>query len=148
MIDKIIQVERYEMESTKNIITDKIDIATDALIHANNLRNNNLQRRQLKEMITDIVRRISQELVTAHKEGKHYVITNIPITYSISNMSNKDSQRFIWASVISELKSKYYRVWISPAKNVCRLKITWMSPDDETEVSQQMNLIIKHTNEF
>ena len=136
------------MESSKNILSDKIDISNDALIHANNLRNNNLQRRQLKEVITDIVRRINQELIMAHKEGHHHIITNIPITYNISNMSNKDSQRFIWASVISELKSKHYRVWICPTKDVCRLKITWMSSNDETEITQQMNLIIKCTNDF
>jgi hypothetical protein len=129
-------------------ISDKIDISSDALIHANNLRNNNLQKRQLKEVITDIIRRISQELVVAHREGQHYVITSVPITYSIPNMLNKDSQRFIWSSIIDELKSKSYRVWISPSKDTCRIKITWMSPDDETEVNHQMNLIVKHTTSF
>ena len=43
-----------------NNISDKINITTDALVHSNNLRNNNLQRRQLKEAITDIIRRISK----------------------------------------------------------------------------------------
>jgi hypothetical protein len=131
-----------------NTISDKIDISNDALIHANNLRNNNLQKRQLKEVITDIIRRISQELVIAHREGKHHIITSIPITFNIPNMSNKDSQRFIWSSIIDELKFKSYRVWISPSKNTCKVKITWMSPDDETEVKHQMNLIVKHTQNF
>ena len=129
-------------------ISDKIEISKDSLIHANNLRNNNLQRRQLKEVITDIIKRISQELVNAHREGSHYIITSVPITYSIPNMSNKDSQRFIWASIIDELKSKSYRIWISPSKNTCRIKITWMSPEDESEVNHQMNLIVKHTTTF
>ena len=127
---------------------DKIEISKDSLIHANNLRNNNLQKRQLKEVITDIIRRINQELIIAHREGKHDIITNIPITFSIPNMSNKDSQRYIWANIIDELKSKSFRVWISPAKDTCLVKITWMSPEDETEVLHQMNLIIKHTHAF
>jgi len=136
------------MNSVHNIISDKVDIAHDALIHANNLRNNNLQKRQLKEVITDIIRRISQELIVAHREGRHHVITSIPITFNIPNMSNKDSQRYIWASVIEELKSKSYRVWISPTKDTCRIKITWMSQDDETDELHQMNLIIKHSKSF
>lgn len=131
-----------------NTISDRLEISKDALIHANNLRNNNLQKRQLKEAITDIIKRISQELIIAHREGKHNIIISIPITFSISNMSNKDSQRFIWASVIEEMLSKDYRIWISPTKDTCRIKITWMSPEDETEIKHQMNLIAKYTKHF
>ena len=37
--------------SFNNSVSDKIEISNDALIHANSLRNNNLQQRQLKEVI-------------------------------------------------------------------------------------------------
>ena len=134
--------------SHSNTNTEPIEISNDALIHANNLRNNNLQQRHLKEVITDIIRRISQELVVAHREGRHNIITSIPITYSIPNMSNKDSQRYIWSSIISELKNKSYRVWISPNNNACKIKITWMSPADEIDIKQQMNIIVAHTKKF
>lgn len=136
------------MDSIKSNIFEKIGISQDALVPANNLRSSNLQRRQLKKVVTDIVRRINQELISAHKEGKHFIITNIPITYSIANMANKDSQRFVWSNVIRELKSKQYRVDINPTKDVCRLKITWMRDTDSTEMTQQMELIIKHTKVF
>jgi hypothetical protein len=129
-------------------ISEKININNDALIHANSLKNNSLQKRQLKEIITDIIRRISQELIVAHREGKHSIMTNIPITFTIPNMSNKDSQRVVWSNIIDELKSKSYRIWISPSKNTCNVKITWMSPDDENEIKTQMKLIIKHTKRF
>jgi hypothetical protein len=129
-------------------LSDKIDISNDALIHANNLRNNNLQRRQLKEIITDVIKRVSQELIEAHREGKHDVITSIPITYSISNMSNKDSQRFVWASVIEELLAKSYRVWIYPSNDKCRIKLTWISPEDEIDIKHQLNIIAKYTKQF
>ena len=128
--------------------SDKIQISKDALITATSLRNNNLQKRSLKESITDIVKRISQELLTAHREGSHHIITTMPITFSIPNMSNTDSQRYIYASVIDELISKDYRIWIAPGKNVCQIKITWMSPEDESEVKYQIQLIAKHTYKF
>jgi hypothetical protein len=128
---------------------DKITISEDALVHASKLRNNNLQKRNLKEVITDIVRQISHELTIAHREGKHDTTTSMPITFGISNMSNADAQRVIYASVIEELLTKDFRVWIHPAKDNCRLKITWMSPADEAEMKHQMNLIAKHTtNQF
>jgi hypothetical protein len=126
----------------------KIQLSKDALVTASSLRNNNLQKRTLKEAITDIVKRISQELITAHREGSHHIITTMPITFSIPNMSNTDSQRYIYASIIDELIAKDYRIWIAPGKNVCQIKITWMSPDDETEIKYQIQLIAKHTKKF
>jgi len=128
--------------------SERIQLSKDALVTANSLRNNNLQKRNLKEVITDIIRRISQELIIAHREGSHHIITTMPITFSIPNMSNTDSQRYIYASVIEELISKDYRIWISPGKDVCKIKITWMSPEDETEIKYQMQLIAKHTKKF
>lgn len=127
---------------------DKIKISTDALISAHALRNNNLQKRHLVETTTEVVRRISQELISAHKEGRHHIITNIPITYNIPHLSNKDSQRIIWSNIIETIISKNYRIWISPGKDICRIKITWMSPEDETDIKTQMNLIAKHTMDF
>jgi hypothetical protein len=124
----------------------KINISSDALITANSLRNNNLQKRNLKEVITDIIKRISQELIDAHREGCHHIITSIPITFSIPNMTNTDSQRYIYASIIDELIAKDYRIWILPGKDSCKIKITWMSPDDESEVKYQTQLIAKHTH--
>ena len=126
----------------------KIIISSDALISANILCNSNLQKRQLKEVITDIIKRINQELNDSHKEGKHDIITSIPITYSISNMSNKDSQRFIWSSVIEELINKGYRVWIFPSNDKCKIKITWMINADEIDIKNQLNIIARHTKQF
>ena len=124
---------------------DKITISEDALVHASKLRNNNLQKRNLKEVITDVIRQISHELVIAHREGRHDIITSMPITFSISNMSNSDAQRVIYASIIEELITKDYRVWIHPGKDTCILKITWMSPEDEAEMKHQMQIIARHT---
>ena len=128
--------------------SEKIKISSDALVYANALKNNNLQKRQLKEEITNIIRRISEELVIAHKECKHDIITTIPITFSIANMLNRDSQCVIYASVLDELINKNYRAWINLKSDECRVKITWMSSDDELEIKYQTNLIAKHTSDI
>lgn len=129
-------------------MSDKIQISADALVPASNLRNNNLQKRNLKEVITDILKRINDELLTSHKEGQHHVITTMPITFNIASMSNKDSQRYIYSTVIDELITKGYRVWICPSKDGCKIKITWMSQTDETELRYQTQLIATHTVKF
>jgi hypothetical protein len=128
--------------------SNKIQVSDNALIPALSLRNNNLQKRQLREIITDIIKRISQELTTSHREGKHFIVTTIPTTFDVTNMANRDSQLCVWSNIIDELIAKQYRIWINPKKNACRIKITWMSPEDESEIKCQMQLIAKHTGNF
>jgi hypothetical protein len=128
--------------------SNKIQVSDNALIPALSLRNNNLQKRQLREIITDIIKRISQELTTSHREGKHFIVTTIPTTFDVANMANRDSQLCVWSNIIDELIAKQYRIWINPKKNACRIKITWMSPEDESEIKCQMQLIAKHTGNF
>ena len=125
-----------------------INISDDVLINARSLRNNNIQKRQIKENIVEILRRLNQELITAHREGKHNIITTLPITFDISNMINKNSQRVIWSNVIDFLSKKKYRVWINPSNNSCKLKITWINEEDENEINIQNNIIIKNTKTF
>ena len=126
----------------------KIDISDDVLINANSLRNNNIQKRQIKENIVEILRRLNQELIAAHREGKHNIITTLPITFDISNMINKNSQRVIWSNIIDFLIKKKFRVWINPTNNSCKLKITWINEADESEINIQNNIIIKNTKTF
>ena len=126
----------------------KLKISNNIITSAHSLRRNNIQKRILAEIVTDILKNINQELVTAHRNGCHNIITTIPITFNVNNMSNTDSQRHIYSSIIAELISKNYRIWISPGKNECRIKITWMSPEDETEINEQMQLIVTYTKPF
>ena len=127
---------------------NKINIYSDTLTNANNLRGTNIQKRQLKEVITDILKSISRELNDAYKDGKKFIITSMPITYSITNMSNAYSQRFVWAAVIEELIKKEYRIWIYPTADKCKIKITWLSNDDEYDIKNQLDIIIKNTHKF
>lgn len=125
-----------------------MEITPDIVINANALRNNNIQKRHIKESITEILKRLNQELINAHREGKHFIITSLPITFDIPNMINKDSQRLIWSSILNFLLEKKYRVWINPTNDSCKIKITWINEVDEVEISEQNNIIIKHTKNF
>lgn len=122
-----------------------IILPEDVVINANKLRNNNAQKRLLRENIIEIMRRINEELKIAHREGKHSVITTIPITFEIPNSTNKESQRIIYSKIIECLINNNYRVFINPKTDECRIKITWLSKDDECEIDNQNILIAKCT---
>lgn len=124
------------------------EVSNDVLCNANNLRNNGIQKKQIKENVIDILRKINEELRTAHMEGKHIIVTEMPIIFDIANMNNSDAQRAIWANVVSILKAKQFRVWICPKRDYCKLKITWISEEDELLFQSQKNILEMHTREF
>ena len=124
------------------------DVSNDVITDANNLRNNGIQKRQIKELVIDILRKVNDELRTAHMEGKHIIITEMPIIFDISNMTINNARRVVWSSVISALKNKNYRVWICPSTNFCKLKITWISEEDELLFKAQKQILDAHTKPF
>lgn len=125
-----------------------METSSDVLIDANNLRNNNVQKRQIREYVIEILRRINDELKGAHQEGRHILVTELPIIFGITNMSEKAAQREIWFKIIECLKNKNYRVSINPREDTCLLKITWFSKEDEAEISHQISVISLHTKPF
>ena len=58
------------------------------------------------------------------------------------------AQRHIYSNVIEELLNKGYYVSINTSKDICRIKITWLSPEDKADIKYQMEIIAKHTTTF
>lgn len=125
-----------------------IEISKEALINANTLRDSNVQKRAIKENIVEIIRKLNEDLITAHREGKHHIIAEIPIVFDVPHMSNTNAQRAIWSNIIEILKEKNYRVIININNKCCRLKITWMSQDDEKNITHQTQVIAEHSKQF
>lgn len=121
-----------------------IDVSPDTLIDANNLRNNNVQKRKIKESVIEVIRKIDEDVKIAHREGKHCIITDIPIIFDIPNMNIKDSQRAVWSNIIDILKQKNYRVYINHNNSSCRLKIMWISNEDELILKSQNQILAEH----
>jgi hypothetical protein len=116
------------------------------LLHANDLKNTNLQKRAINEYVENIILQINKELQSAKLYGKHFIITEIPIIFDIPHMTQSDSQRIIWAKIISLLKEKSFDVKINPTNDSCRLKITWFSDAEQRDMDHQ-NKIIKDNYE-
>jgi hypothetical protein len=111
---------------------------------ANLLKENNVQKRKIGEYVVEILKRLNEELQTAHQEGLREITTSLPIVYDISRMTNQDAQRNIWSEIIQQLEAKNYRVWINFNSKECRLKITWISVDDELKEKAQSKIIRSH----
>ena len=118
------------------------------VIDANKLRHSNIQKKALKENIIQILRKINDELSVSHREGYHKIVTTLPTVFDIPNMSNTVSQRIIWFKVIQHLLEKHFRVDIYPTKNFCKLRITWITKEDEEMISIQNKTIAERTKRF
>jgi hypothetical protein len=120
----------------------------NSLVDAKTLRNNNIQKSYIDDILRDIISNINTELKIAKSNGDHYIITEIPLIFNIPNTHVKDSQRIIWSALIALLKNKNYGVIIDHNTNSCRLKITWLAPADESLIQSQLRLLNECTGEF
>lgn len=125
-----------------------LDTSRELVIDAERLKQNNVQKKSLKENIYENLRKINDEIVVAHRESKYEIITTIPTIFDIPNMSTKVAQRIVWYSIITYLEGKNFNVFINPNKDYCKLKIKWLSKEDEDIIKEQTKTIAEHTKQF
>ena len=117
---------------------DKLDAL---LTNANTFKNNNIRSKHINECIHENIRKIDTELKTAHRDGQHYIITELPIIFDIPNMQNKDAQRIIWAKTIELLQKKNYIVNINHNQDNCRLKISWLDQIQRENIKHELRIL-------
>lgn len=118
------------------------------LIHANDMKHNNLQKRQINDYLIEIVGQINRELLETKKLGRRHLIIEIPYIYDIPNMEQKDSQRIIWTNVIEILQEKSYMVRINSSKGQCKLKITWVTNKEQNIIDKQNRILNQCFEDF
>ena len=120
---------------------ERINISNDIITDANKFRFNNMQKKALTEYISEILRNIQSDLIIGFKEGRHSISYDMPITFEVPNMNNKDCQRIIWSEIIDKLKQKNYSVaWRSFGDKIT-LFITWINKEDEALINRQTRLL-------
>jgi hypothetical protein len=126
-----------------------MELSERIVVDANTLKQTNVQRRQINEYVSEILQNINEEIHMAYQEGKQEFITELPIVFNITNMSENRAQTEIWSKIIDYLESKHYRIMINPSKNSCMLKISWLSVEDEAESKLRERLIrIRSSTKF
>lgn len=126
------------------IYDDEQKTRENIIIHADRLRQSNSQKRELREYAIDIARRINEEIKEVHGQGLHSLETEIPITFTVTHMSNSDSQRIIWYTIIRWLETKTYRVKLKLGDNKSVIIITWLSKEEEVDITHQKDYIASH----
>lgn len=120
-----------------------LNISDDILVDAHRMRHNNLQKRMLVEYITDILKRIKDEINIARQEGNRFITTDIPTVFTIPDIDNSDCQRIIWSTVMEKLIKRHYRIKWDFKSQRCTLYITWISQEDESIVNRQLNILTR-----
>jgi hypothetical protein len=115
--------------------------STGILVHASKLRKSNSQKKELRDYVVDIARKLNDEIKTGHNMGDHHINTSLPITFNVTNMSNSDSQRIIWFTLLKWLNNKTYITKIKVSDTKCLLTISWISEEEAEHINYQKQFI-------
>ena len=101
------------------------------LVSADRLKKNILKKKLINDIVNDNLYKINDLIDVSYKNNKEFIITNLPISFSIpENLNHKDFQLEIYYNLIEILESKNYKVNIRILPNETILKINWRSSDD------------------
>jgi len=116
----------------------------DVLVKAETLRRNTQQDREIQEIVMDIVKNCNEEIHKQHQKGKREVIMALPYTFNIPDMTNADSQRRVWATVVQIMINAGYDTQIEFDSSQCRLHCNWLSQKDKSDITLWDSLLRKH----
>lgn len=116
----------------------------DILIKADTLRRNTQQDREINELVMDIIKNCNDEIHKVHQTGKREMKVQLPYTFNIPDMTNADSQRRIWATVVQIMVNAGYDVKIEFDQGNCVLYCNWLSQKDKSDIALWDNVLKKH----
>jgi hypothetical protein len=103
-------------------------------------------RESLKIIIDNLVKTIDSAILTQHDAGFNSVTYDLPVTFSISNMSNKDAQIYVYSELLDIYqKQKEFDVTLELAKEKTVMKLSWINGMDESERNRRVEYIARHT---
>ena len=115
------------------------------MLKANKLKSNEAQKKMIQKEIDDILIHIDDELKMAHEKSEVELITTLPITFSIPFISNSETQRRIYSSVLSSLLQRDFHPKIKLNKDSTMLYIKWLNDQEENDAKIQSQLLAKYT---
>ena len=118
------------------------------LIDASVLKNNNAQRRYVQDYIEGILQTINSNLKDAKIKGDYFIIAELPIIFDIPHVLNRDAQRMVYSKVLDVLKKKNYTTVINYSIDICKIKISWLNPEEERLIQHQLKIIKDNTGQF
>lgn len=125
-----------------------MDPAVSNLMNTNakKLKQNNHTTTRLHSEILKLLREIEIDIREKHATKIRSTSFAMPVNFDIVNMSNAESQRVIYSSIIDQLKLNSYDVRLvygqTVAGKTCALEISWISDQDVSETERQNRVIL------
>ncbi len=104
-------------------------------------------REIVKNIVNDLMRTIDTLIATTHQSGFNYIEYELPLNFSINNVSKSDAQTLIYSELLTiyktpEPKGKGFdnvAISITPTKTT--LYINWINGMDNDERVQRKKII-------
>ncbi|AMN83617.1 hypothetical protein D5b_00190 [Faustovirus] len=102
-------------------------------------------REALKIIIDNLVKTIDSAILTQHDAGFNSLTYDLPVTFSVGNMSNKDAQIYVYSELLDIYqKQKEFDVELELAKEKTIMKLTWINGMEESERARRVEYIARH----
>ncbi len=114
-----------------------MNVNKDAIPDANSLKKRDKSYSELVKEANTILSYINDQILIAHSGGKQQMVVQLPNLLKVDGFSNRESQLFVYSSILKLLEEKHYRVRIKIDQKVSSIIIVWSC---ESEVLELMNL--------
>jgi hypothetical protein len=114
-------------------------------LKASSLKINSNRINILNAQINGILKTIDDEIKKAYDADLNKLSINLPITFSILNLSNQYAQRYIYYHVLKSLLRREYNVKIDVSNDKVVFHIKWINEEEEAEIKKQNALLAEHT---
>ncbi len=117
-----------------------LDISLESLYK----RSHNLL---MSQVIDDIYKSISHNIVTANTGGKSELLFDLPDTFEVGNIEQKDAQIIIYSTLIERIEKDGRGPKVSLVRKpdgTSMFKINWPHSLDPRELDRRKQIIMKH----
>lgn len=102
-------------------------------------------RESLKIIIDGLTKTIDSAILMQHDAGFNSVTYDLPVTFTIGNMSNKDAQIYVYSELLDIYeKQKGFNVSLEILKDKTIISLSWINGMDENERKRRMDYIAGH----
>lgn len=113
---------------------------------AENIKSGEVKKKYLQKEANDILFTINNELKNAQIQGTNEIAVNLPTIFTISGLTNSDSQREIYYRILVDLEDRGFipEIEFNGDDNV-RLHVSWLSEIEKEQIQLQLEYIRQHT---
>ncbi len=103
-------------------------------------------REALKIIIDNLIKTIDSAILSQHDAGFNSVTYDLPVTFSVGNMSNKDAQIYVYSELLETYQGqKGFEVSLELLKEKTVMKLSWVNGMDDAERNRRVEYIARYT---